>query len=464
VSQAPRLGTSAAPRLTVSTNCPNCGAAIDFGEGTNALECDHCRSHLLVTGHGRVLSYFVSPKLEAKLAISIARFAEAETAGAVRTGAARLVFLPYYRVTATDLRWQRPEPERREEPPDPSDYDPDNFRIAALMARLAEQDLVDDIECRDRTIERNFLAIDFPSPALYSLGVRPNALRLELYRSAALAGLGSLVGAEMAADEALEIGRKTGEASDVACRAVIGAVMSIVYFPFWLVEIRRPQSRSLTIIDGVSQALVERGLRPELLQRLGRPAMGEPSVVGFRPLVCPNCGWNLPVEPEHVIFYCGSCSRAWRIAGDDLVEMSHRFAGPHEAVTQTTAEHLPFWALRASIGDGGSKPFLAPAFRHRRARSLVELATSLSELAPSLASTAAPAHARGGYFDEKDAAAIALLAYAGAAPRSFERAERCRGESIHVEENELVWIPFLSDAYSLRDPFRGMAITRRLLL
>jgi DNA-directed RNA polymerase subunit RPC12/RpoP len=464
VSEAPRLGASAAPRLTVSTNCPNCGAAIDFGEGTNALECDHCRSHLLVTGHGRVLSYFVSPKLEAELAISIARFAEADTAGPVRAGDVRLVFLPYYRVTATDLRWQRPEPERREEPPDPSDYDPDDFRIAALMARLAERDLVDDIECRDRAIERNFLAIDFPSPSLYSLGMRPNALRLELYRSAALAGLGSLVGAEIAADAALEIGRKTGQAPDIACRAVVGAVLSIVYFPFWLVEIRRPQSRSLTIIDAVSQAIVERGLRADLLQRLDRPATGEPSVVGFRPLVCPNCGWNLPVEPEHVIFYCGSCSRAWRIVGDDLVEMSHRFAGPREAVTETAAEHLPFWALRASIGDGGSKPFLIPAFRHRRARSLVELATSLSELAPPLASTATPPRARGGYFDENDAASLALFAHAGAAPRSFERAERCRGESIRVEENELVWIPFLSDSYSLRDPFRGTAIVRKLLL
>jgi hypothetical protein len=78
--------------------------------------------------------------------------------------------------------------------------------------------------------------------------------------------------------------------------------------------------------------------------------------------------------------------------------------------------------------------------------------------------TAAPPCARGGYFDENDAASLALFAHAGAAPRSFERAERCRYESIRVEENELVWIPFLSDSYSLRDPFRGTAIVRKLLL
>ena len=386
MSQVPRFGTSAAPRLTVSTNCPNCGAAIDFGEGTNALECDHCRSRLLVTGHGRVLSYFVSPKLDAPLAISIARFAETETAGPLRTGEARLVFLPYYRLTAIDLRWQRPEPERREEPPDPSDYDPDNFRIAALMARLAEQDLADDIECRDRAIERNFLAIDFPSPALYSLGMRPNALRLELYRCEALASLGSLVGAEMTVDAALEIGRKTGEGPDVACRAVVGAVLSIVYFPFWFVEIRRPQSRSLTIVDGVSQAIVERGLRAELLQRLGRPATGSPSVVGFRPLVCPNCGWNLPVEPEHVIFYCGSCSRAWRIVGDDLVEMTHRFAGPRETITETDRRALAVLGAsrddrrrrRAAVSDPRVPP--SPRAVARRPRNLALAARASSRV------------------------------------------------------------------------------------
>jgi DNA-directed RNA polymerase subunit RPC12/RpoP len=453
------------PCLTVSTSCPNCGAPIDFGEGTNALECGHCRSRLLVTGHGRVLSYLVSPRVEASRAISTARSAETRVPGAVRAGEARLVYLPYYRLTATDLRWQRPEPEHHWEPPDPSDYDSEDVRFAALMARLAEQDLVDEIECRDRAIERNFLAIDFPSPALYSLGMRPSALRLELYRRGSLKGVGTLVGAEMTADAALEIGRKTGKTSDVACRVVVGAVLSIVHFPFWLVEIRRPKVRSVTIVDGVSAAVVERGLGVELVQRLGRPATVEPSVIGFRPLVCPNCGWNLPVKPQHVIFYCGSCSRAWRIVGDDFVEMPHRFAGPREAIQGTVAEHLPFWAIRASIGETDAQPFLIPAFRHRRARSLIDLATRLSRIAPSLAASPAPSRAHGGYFDEADARSLALLAKAGATPRSFEAAERYRGEPVRVEENELVWIPFLSDAYSLRDPFRGdAAVTRSLLL
>jgi len=95
---------------------------------------------------------------------------------------------------------------------------------------------------------------------------------------------------------------------------VIGAVLSIVYFPFWFVEIRRPQSRALTIVDAVSQSVVERG---------AAAIYSSGSAAPWRRSRChrlaaaglPELRLDLPVEPEHVIFYCGSCHRAWRIRG-----------------------------------------------------------------------------------------------------------------------------------------------------
>ena len=459
----PRGG--AAPRLTVATNCPNCGAAIDFSEGSNALRCDHCRSQLLVTGHGRVLSYFVAPRVQAPLAVSAARRAQEQDRGPLRAGEARLFFLPYYRLTATDVRWQRPEPEPPEPAPGPGDGESSSSpALDLLVRRLAERD-PDEIECDDRAIERNFIAVDLPGVSLYSLGMRPNALRLELYRREPLGALGHVVGIEMSAEAALATGRKTGDGSDVACRAVVGAVLSVVYFPFWFVEIRRPQSRSLTIVDAVSQTVLDRDVDAAILERLGRPAAGDPSVVGLRPLVCPNCGWELPVTPHHVIFYCGSCARAWRITGDELVEIPHAFAAAPPSGARAPAEHLPFWALRATVGDETPQSFLAPAFRYRRARSLVDLTASLSRIAGSLSKDSSPPpRAHGGFYDEADAAALSLLAQAGAPPRTFTRAERYRDESIRVDGAELVWLPFVADAYSLRDAFCGAAITRMLLL
>jgi hypothetical protein len=449
----------------VVANCPNCGAPIDFGEGTNAFQCDHCRSQLLVTGHGRVLSYFVAPKVEAPQAISAARFAQDSGRGPLRTGGARLFFLPYYRLTATDVRWQRPEPEPPEPPPEPGDAESGTSTPLGMIIRQLVPDRdPEKIECRDRAIERNFVAVDLPGLSLYSLGMRPNALRLELYRREALDALGHVVGIEMSAEAALATGRKTGDGTDVACRAVVGAALSVVHFPFWFVEIlRRPRLRSFTVVDAVSQAVTDRYVDVAILERLGKPASGDPSVIGFRPLVCPNCGWDLPVMPEHVIFYCGSCARAWRIADNELVEISHGFAAAPAGKRE--AEHLPFWSLRAAVGDDEPQSFLAPAFRYRRARSLVELTASLSRVASSLATAASrPARAHGGFFDEADAAAFTLLAHAGASPRSFTRAERYRHESVRVASAELVWLPFVAEAYSLRDAFCGTALTRALLL
>lgn len=455
--------SAAAARLTVSTNCPNCGAAIDFGEGTNALLCDHCRSRLLVTGHGRVLSYFVAPRVDRSSAISVARFAESQNRGPLREGETRLLFLPYYRLTALDLRWQRPErkPPILEEEPD-LDRDPD-YRMAKIVAKLAEQELAEEMECQDRAIERNFLAIDLPATGLYSLGMRPNALRLELYRREALAELGHAVAPEMAVDHALETARKTGSSTAVAYRAVIGGVLSLVYYPFWFVEIRRPQALSVTIVDAVAQSIVERGVKPEIVERLGRQPSEDATVVGFRPLVCPNCGWDLPVAPEHVIFYCTSCARAWRISGDELLELAHRIAASPRA--SADAEHLPFWSLELSIDDDAAKPFLVPAFRYRRARDLVELTRQLAGISPPFAETKGNLHsARGGFFDESDAASLSLLAEAGSGDRAFEAIEHWRGRTARVDRSELVWIPYSGDSYCLRDPYCGMAVTKTLLL
>ena len=453
-----------ANRLTVSTNCPNCGAAIDFGEGTNALRCDHCRSELLVTGHGRVLSYFVSPRVDRQGAIATARFAEPENRGPIRTGDARLHFLPYYRVTATDLRWQAREPERRL-PADTPEYEPDaDARLTALIARLAERDLAEEIECDDRAIERNFLALELPQPSLYSLGMRPNALRLELSRRDAIEPLGHVVAPEIPVERAVEIGQKTGSSLDVACRAVIGTVLSLVYFPFWLVEILRPRQKSLTIVDAVSRSIVERGVGPDFVERLARPATGEPTVIGFRPLVCPNCGWGLPVTPDHVIFYCGSCARAWRIAGDELLELPYRVATT-AACPADGAEHLPFWTVEAAVGDDPPRPFVVPAFRYRRARHLVEVTSALSGEAPELVATGVPLRsARGGSYDETDAAGLVRLARAGSGNRTRESVERSCARTVLVEKSELVWMPLAADAYELHDPARRFTLVRNLLV
>lgn len=63
-------------RLIVSTECPTCGASLDFTEGSHAIQCGHCRSRLLVTGRKQLLSYAISPKLDVHRAAAKALLAQ----------------------------------------------------------------------------------------------------------------------------------------------------------------------------------------------------------------------------------------------------------------------------------------------------------------------------------------------------------------------------------------------------
>ena len=56
--------------LTVSTICPSCGGALEFEHGTNAVTCGFCGSSHGVTGHGRVLSYYIPEKIVVNKAVA----------------------------------------------------------------------------------------------------------------------------------------------------------------------------------------------------------------------------------------------------------------------------------------------------------------------------------------------------------------------------------------------------------
>jgi LSD1 subclass zinc finger protein len=91
----------------VSTECPSCAAPLDFSEGTNAVQCLHCHSKLLVTGRKKVLSYFVSPAVDHNRAIASAMRAQQEQDRERRVIKPKLYFIPYYRLTGNDFRWER---------------------------------------------------------------------------------------------------------------------------------------------------------------------------------------------------------------------------------------------------------------------------------------------------------------------------------------------------------------------
>lgn len=441
-----------AGRFIVSTECPTCGAPLDFAEGSNAVRCGHCRSNLLVTGRRQVLSYSIAPKLEAHRAVAKAVVGHKERAVPCRVVKRQLYFVPYYRLTGQDFLWEVA-------PPKP--------RLDASTSVTEGEGLLpegEEIEFRDRYVEKNFVACDLPVLGMHSLGVRPAVLRLELFRRETLEAIGRVVSVTMSHDRALSLGMKAVDSTHLVYRQVIGCVLSVIYFPFWVVEVESQGENRLTILDAVAATVIQLDAPMSVYTILDCKPTSDPLVAGFRPLACPNCGWDLPLRPDDVIFFCSSCDRAWQIWGSQLSEVSYQIVDGPRREKGKTARYLPFWVLQAEVGDRPSRFFL-PGFRYRRLKFLSDLAIHLSRRQPSYElSSGKISEVHGCYYDQDDAAMLAQFIYAGLISGSLGAIRALQENRFSVASTTLVWLPFKVEGGYLIDPFLGQYLPQSLLL
>lgn len=496
-------------RLTVSTECPTCGAPLDFTEGSHAIQCGHCRSRLLVTGRKQLLSYFISPKLDVHRAVAKALVAQKETGDECRVIAPQLYFIPYYRLTGHDFIWERAAPKPKGEPidlsafpPDPPQADlgetlqaasevlsglwefgkrlyrgerepspeaeeppkvvpPESKRPAVAPPRSGPEPIEEDeVTFRDRYVEKNFIACDLKGWGSYSLGVRPAVLRLELFRKEALEAQGRIVGATLSSEEALRQGMKGAE--PVLYRQVLGQVLSLIYFPFWVIRVQRRGEDRLIFLDAVSERVIQRDAPVSLQELLDRSAAADATTIGFRPLACPNCGWDLPFTPEDILFFCTSCARGWQIRGSDLSEIPYEVAALLPG-GETPTRHLPMWVLHAEVDRNPSFRFFLPAFRYRRLKLLGDLARRLSKAQPAYTVSAESfVPSQGGCYDQEDAALLARFTWAGLqGKRGMDDPEE---NPFSVRRATLTWFPFQVEGNGLRDPFVGINLPQNLFV
>ena len=513
--------------LTVATECPSCGAPLDFAEGTNSIKCLHCQSSLFVTGRKQVLSYLVAPKLEERLATALAIKKQRDQGmGEFRSVRSRLYYIPYYRMTGQDLTWE--EAEETIVPNDDGNgyagwgiglrssyYDDlrqevkaDLFNTAAeLFEKLAEkvikiepdklekelplpapqtepfggskniqistganhgqktgQYLNGDLALHDRYIEKNFLACDLHGLGLYSLGIRPSVLRLQLFKKNAIGSNANAVSPSLGAKEAEAVGLRTGLNQSQLSRQVISRVLSIIYFPFWVVDTDCGGKRSLSIIDAVSKAVIKTDAPEALYNVLDHGMKENPEIAGFRSMVCPNCGWDLPVRPDDCIFFCTSCKKAWQIHGSLLSEVPFTVAGVEGIDKSRATQYLPFWVFRA--GNKAGRPFyiFAPAFRYRRLKILMDLAITFTRLQPSyVASDRKNNELTGCYYDSEDGLVLAGFAASILTAKDIDGFREACSKKLSPSKAALTWFPFRIEGNYLSAPFCVMSIPKNLL-
>lgn len=510
-------------RLVVATDCPSCGAPLDFSEGSNMVRCGHCRSNLLVTGRKQVLSYSIQPRLAERHAVALAVRAQRDRGfSGFRDTRSRLCFVPYYRMTGHDFAWEEPPPKPREEEErdgiftTPQETDRAGLQVSyeelsefftatkefinefsswvfgrspeavqkeppavehtappaetgsppqAGEGRFTKGFLYDNgrVLLHDRYIEKNFLACSLTGTGIYSLGVRPSVLSLELFRRNALSSLGSIVRPDLTPETAEDSATKNAEDRFLLYREVVGKALSVIYFPFWIVEMDCGGRHLLTIVDAVSRAVVKADADPSLSSALSRELDAEPRVIGFRPVTCPNCGWDLPLRPDDSVFPCGSCHRAWQIHGQDLIDTAYVVAKVPAGAGPGPVRYLPFWSFDADVFEHGR--FLFPAFRYRRLRLLIDLALRINRLRPSYSLTPERGPELSGcFYDQEDAATLARFSAAcldAARPgdlRTFNKSAFSIGNAV------LTYLPFTVRGAYLHSPFGGISMAANLLL
>ena len=448
--------------VTVSTECPSCGAPLDFREGSNALQCAHCQSNLLVTGCAQILSYAVPARLTAQGAVAVTLDAYTQKGISWRIVQPQLYFLPYYRLTGHDFLWEWVSSLGEARDPLQGSSEESRFREWERQRSFSSAD--GEIQFRDRYIEKNFAACDLQGAGVYSLGVRPSVLRLRLFHKETLEADGRIVAATISPEVALIQGLKT-ELSNVLYRQVLNRMLSVIYFPFWVVEGERRGSQCLTIVDGVASTVATLDAVPALYTALQRPLAVNPQVIGFRPLLCPNCGWDLPVKPDNVIFCCSSCNRAWQIAGQELFEVPYQIAEKPRGDLQDPVQYLPFWVLRTNTSKLGVQRFFIPAFRYRRLKFLGDIAMKLLRQQPAYAVTHdATPNLHGCCYDQEDAMRLAQFISAGSRAQNPQELRAMQNEQIPISTATLTWFPFQDQGYSLVEPLTQTSIPRQLLL
>jgi hypothetical protein len=417
-----------------------------------------------------------------------------------------MVFAPFYRLTGHDFQWQdvppRPAPERDASAMllgggSGADRPEIDLPLGAILSWGADAllgtragDVVRDVlgeprtpppprepvpivtrppvrtstsdttvQLLDRYVETSSPASDDADLGVASLGIRTQALRVSLFQRETLAALGTIVRIRTDEAAALRQGLAARGFERVVYRQVLGRILSVIYFPFWVVELTEGTERWLTLVDAVAESVVKARAPMALRDALAPAPDGALPTVGLRPLVCPNCGWALPLEADDVVFFCASCQRAWQIHGIDLTEMPHEIAEVG-AARAADLVHLPFWRLESAGSEGTA---WVPAFRCRRLKILHDLALRFTTKPPIYqAATGERPSARGCFYDAEDAALLARFTAAGRR-RSPDAVKEATADEPPFGGARLVWIPFERQGQSLLDPYSGLALQEALL-
>jgi hypothetical protein len=447
---------------------------------------------LLVTGYGRILNYFLSPRMGKEEAVRAALRALSFRGGGGKGGIRdlKLAFVPFYRLTGLDFAWSwrdkeitspllpsssgRPSFSLGDESPEASDF-PGLPPLKEKEYRLSSTNL-----------DRTFLAANLPTLPLRSLSVRSQVLTLHLFDPQELSRRGQIVPVAMDWPEAWNRAEKDLSIENLTRRRIINRLLSLIFFPIWEIRAQGDGGPFWLLLDAVAGTLLSRGASP-FFPESSEESGFSPETLRFRPLSCPNCAWGLPVEASFRLFTCSTCLRVWHIAGDTFEGLPYLLARSPGRPESARRRYLPFWIFHAQVRLDGKTiaskydlaqiaplprlpqeeekgvplRFFVPAFKLRDLTVLNRISSSFTRMQPLFQTqppSGEPLHP-GAVLDREEAGNFAHLILVSIVPKGNPRlVERVAQADLTLSAGELVFFPFAEHGNSLREDFLGTAI------
>jgi hypothetical protein len=390
----------------------------------------------------------------------------------------RLFFLPFWRFTAQAFYTliQRPH-------------------LSELRSVPDQEEEHEEISTKEWDV--NFAAHTSNDLGIATLGMRPEWLDLKiLTHSSRLTQEGEMLSLEVDSEAARKRGRQSLDfylaekkrAEDELVLKLIEERLSLIYFPLWTVDFIAPEGRFFHVIDGITRRVLKQ-VSGSFEQRKSKS--GE--IETFHPLQvvphrCPNCGWDLPVRPFHLLFPCSNCGKMWKTEQESYVEVEGRVAKAREETDSDgtqPAGYYPFWIFeaglrrkrRSSIEDffrllpseiglfkvkKKSRPFLfyIPAFELANLKEVADIALAYVRTQPELLTKAVKEeNLEGVFLSEEDTKKIAELLWLKIISNKANL-DISKWKRMTLKSMGIVWCPCRKGGSFLRDKVVGYSFQK----
>ncbi len=180
--------------------------------------------------------------------------------------------------------------------------------------------------------DANFLSFD-SLQLPHSLGLRPQAMKLNFVGNADNVGK-FIVSSHKTKENIL----KNYKTQACALREVfIGETASVIYTPVYCSNGR--------IYDAVLKKPLDVQAKETELEEAFMAAPDEKWHVDFLPLLCPDCGADLPGEKNALILFCDNCHCAWDPSHKNFTKVKlSMWRGEGENI-----HYIPFWQLKVKV-------------------------------------------------------------------------------------------------------------------